>query len=337
MKLERLYIRTVKNIKKRINHGYAKDASEFYPIVRNNRPYGDEYLLRRYASEKQDLYAIIEHGLYFGKNTAMVGLKHEWELGCILTSGNYRKDIINKYYPDYYCETIGPMIAYARFDTEFKNKIESQIDPCGKTLLFFPAHSTQAITMQYDTNLLLQKINSIAEVKGCDNIIICVGYFDIKYYKSIMLNTYFPHKNICVTSNGERYDSHFLDHQRTLIEISDYTVSNQLGTHIGYCVYLKKPHILINDDLKKEASPDVLKEEYGTNNRSTNWKSDQEKEEELFAGIFSLENSDNVTASQYDLCNYYWGFDQVKSRAEIRNIYKVCYDYSKIFRQKHKI
>ena len=62
----------------------------FQPLVYSNSYYGNEYVLRRYAEIKKDLFAIIEHGLFLGNNTRKVGLEHEWDLGCILTYGNYR-------------------------------------------------------------------------------------------------------------------------------------------------------------------------------------------------------------------------------------------------------
>ena len=55
MKLERNYIMAVKGMKNFC--GIAEESgSAYYPLVRNNRLYGDEYLLRKYSGSKEYLY-----------------------------------------------------------------------------------------------------------------------------------------------------------------------------------------------------------------------------------------------------------------------------------------
>jgi hypothetical protein len=82
-------------------------------FVRNNAQYGNEYILRKYADYTEDLLAMIEHGIYFGNNKEKVGRKEEWDLGSIITFGDYRKNIISKVYPNYKVVCVGPLIHYA--------------------------------------------------------------------------------------------------------------------------------------------------------------------------------------------------------------------------------
>lgn len=49
-----------------------------------------------------------------------------------------------------------------------------------------------------------------------------------------------------MTTAGHQLDINFLNRLKTIILLSDYTCSNSIGTHTGYCVYLGKPHLVIN-------------------------------------------------------------------------------------------
>jgi len=326
MRLERAYIILAKSIKKSVcnkNEG----ASSFYPLVRNNRLYGNEYLLRKYAGCTDYLYAIIEHGLYFGNNQQKVGLKHEWELGCILTSGNYRKFLINKFYPNYYCETIGPMIHYTDINTDYQEILRKNMDKNGRTLLFFPVHGSEKFSAVYDVNSVVKKMIEIAHKKNCTNIIICTYLGDMDLYCNIISNEY-SDNNIQVTSCGEQYNQDFLTRQKSMICLADVTVSNSLGTHLGYCVYLNKPHILLPQDMVYCGSKEELEKDFGKENRSENWKDDFEQEKNLFQQVFSYSDTDIVSKDQYELCDYYWGFSNVRSPEEIKEIFEKCKSYA---------
>lgn len=324
LKLERTYIKTIKKTKKLF--GIQDDANlSFYPLVRNNQFYGDEELLRNYAGVKEDLYAIIEHGLYFGNNTSKVGNSFEWELGCILTSGDYRKELINREFPDYFCETIGPMIHYAAVDNGFKEDLRSKIDDKKRTMLFFPVHGNEYFTPEYDTEKTLLKILEIADKNLCYNIIVCVYNGNMELFKSVAekLN----HNRIIITTCGNRYDASFLGKQKAMIELSDLTISNNLGTHLGYCIYLGKPHILLPQSFSYIGDEAVIKADFGTDNRSENWKDDFEQEKALFQRIFHPGQS-KITHEQWELCDFYWGYSRIKTPNEIKTIYEHCHNYA---------
>lgn len=327
MKIERCYIKNIKSIKK-ILRIPDETASSFYPLVRNNRFYGDEELIRNYSNTNEDLYAIIEHGLYFGNNSSKVGNDFEWELGCILTSGDYRKNLISDFFPNYLCETIGPMIHYAKAEQTYKDDLRRKLVANRKTLLFFPVHGNEFFTPEYDTEQTLNKIIEIADRHDCYNIVVCVYYGNMNLFNHIAnkLNN----DRITITTCGNRYDSSFLMKQRAMIELSDITVSNNLGTHLGYCTYLGKPHILLPQNFSYIGNKTAIESDFGGSNRSNNWKSDFEKEKKRFQGLFNGD-SEVITEEQRKLCDYYWGFSKVKSPAEIRTIYRSCREYSAEF------
>lgn len=330
MKIERGYIKTAKCINKILGRK-NNFSSSYYPLVRNNRFYGDELLLRKYSGMKKDLHAIIEHGLYFGNNKAKVGYNFEWEIGNILTLGDYRKKLINDVYPEYYCETIGPLIHYADIDREYQNGIERKLKNNERALLFFPVHGNELFSPIYNARNTVNCIMKIANEKDCYNVIICVYYDSKNIYQNICdeLNT----DRIVVTTCGNRYDDNFLCRQKALIEMADLTMSNSLGTHIGYCIYMGKPHILLPQEFSYKGNKEQLKRDFGDSNRSSNWKSDYEQEINMFQNIFSPEYNE-ITDDQLETCNYYWGIDKIKTPKEIREIYQKCYDNAQTFKRR---
>lgn len=330
MRIEKNYIINAKKIKKLMIQK-SDNTSTYYPLVRNNRLYGNEELLRKYSGINEELYAIIEHGLYFGNNIQRVGNDFEWELGCILTNGKYRKDLLNKYYPDYYCETIGPLIHYAKTDQDFKKDLKSKIKEGERTLLFFPIHGNEYFSPKYDTEKTIQKILKIANKHDCYNIIICVYYGNLDLFNEIVKKI--GNDRILVATCGNRYDSNFLCKQRAMIELSDLTISNNLGTHLGYCIYFKKNHILLPQDFSYEGDSKAISIDFGEANRSKNWSKDYKEEIRKFQSIFNG-NQEEITDEQMELCNYYWGFSEIKSPEEIVNIYHKCKRYIRIFQKR---
>ena len=123
--------------------------------------------------------------------------------------------------------------------------------------------------------------------------------------------------------------------QKALISLADLTISNSLGTHLGYCVYLGKPHILLRQDFCYVGDEKSLAEDFGSSNRSENWKNDFEKEKEIFQKIFNI-NESTITEEQYKLCNYYWGYDCIKTPDELRDILINSNCYAQKYVKEHK-
>ncbi len=328
MRIERFYIRSAKSIRRKLNQKIEND-SMFYPLVRNNRLYGNEALLHEYSQNSADLYAIIEHGLYFGNNQQKVGLKHEWELGCILTGGVYRKEIISRCFPDYYCEMIGPMIHYAKIDESYRETIKNFFHGTGKTLLFFPIHGNSFFSPEYDTELTVQKIIEVANSMDCKNIIICAYHRQQDLFNKIVYQTGLT-KRIFVTTNGDRYDQNFMRRQKTLIDFSDYTISNSLGTHLGYCIFMGKPHILLPQDFSYVGDKKAIDLDFGTSNRSENYRQDFETETKRFQELFHAGQAE-ITKEQYQVCDFYWGFSQIKTPEQISSIIDNSREYARAF------
>lgn len=339
MKTRRVYSQLVAPLKRLL----GRETYEYYPMAINNLLYGNEFLLRKFGKVEshEALYSIIEHGLFLGRNHAKVGPnKQEWDLGSVITSSLYRKETINEFFPEHYCETIGPMIHYAEIDLEFQNELLRGIDNEQRILLFYPAHSTMEVDMVYEIEKAVRDVNCLADENSCKNIIICAGYYDRDKYASINYMDLCKGKKVIVSSNGMIYDTKFLCRQKTMISMADITVSNKLGTHVGYCIYLNKPHIILQQEMEykgAKGNADYLKREFDTSNRSANWAEDYAKEEKMFNDLFSDRVPGKITIEQNRICNYYWGFDQIKSPEQIYDIWKKCKEKTIAYTRKNRV
>lgn len=333
MKLERACSKAMRKAKAVLGNPVEHEIS-YYPLVWNNRLYGNEFLLRRYAGLAEDLYTIIEHGLFLGRNSAKVSLKHEWELGCILTGGNYRKDLIKEYYPDYYCEAIGPMIHYAREDGQFKEEISSQLEPHEKTVLLYPMHGNDFFSPVYNIPGSMDEMIKKADELGCRNVIVCVYYRHMPMFEELM-QKYRQGRSIIVTTNGNRYNVDFMDRQKTQIALADYTISNSLGTHVGFCLYMGKPHVILPQAYTFSGDEKAMGRDFGKDNRSSNYYDDFKKEEDMFHRLFNGDHVE-ITEEQYRVCDYYWGFSQTKTSEQIREIAENCKKHALVFTNNKK-
>lgn len=325
MKIERLYIKSAKRITRAFSTNH--DESLFYPMVRSNRYYGDEFLLRRYAGINRDLYALIEHGVYFGNNTRKIPFEHEWELGCILTNGDYRLRLLKEEYSNYYCEAIGPLILYAPGNDNLKNKLSEEMKINGRVLLFFPAHGLGYVSPVYSIDYLATKLIKIAEINNCKNIIVSTYNSNDEIIRKLKEKK--SGINIQNYSCGGRYNQDFLINQRAIIELSTVTVSNALGTHLGNCVALNKPHILIHQDISFEGD---VESEFGKKSKSDNWKTQYQKEVSDFEKMFNQSESPAILSpEQYSFCDFYWGFSHKIKPEEMIEIYRKCFEYSTKF------
>lgn len=297
-----------------------KCPSSYYPLVLTNISYGDEFLLKRYSGFPDYIYAVIEHGLYLGKNSAKIeDERDDYDLKSIITLSDYRMETIKEAFPGYHCLAVGPMIHYAQTDNEFQAYIEKQKRP-GKTLLYFPVHGTIYVSPQYDKLNTFQKIINIAEKHKCGNIIVCVYRDNIGEMNEFELyKNYSGSINVIVTNCGLKTDEKFLDRQKTLIQMSDYAMSNSIGTNLGYCIYLNKPYYLLLDNVIYSGADKRIDELFGKKARSSNWENDYEREKKLFHLMFSDTSIEQITTEQRELCSHYWGYNHVKTPDDLRS------------------
>ena len=181
----------------------------------------------------------------------------------------------------------------------------------GRNLLVFPAHSMHHSTVSFDVKGWLDKVRDVG--RGFDSIRICM------YWKDYLLGRHVPYLEAgyeCVTA-GHIFDCNFLPRLRSLLEISDASLSNRIGSFIGYSVFLGRPHVYIDqrmDIVDHGGIGRVQQEEDG-------WRGDPGVQ-----NIFQSFSSEDfvITDAQVKALEPYFGFSEIKSRAELADIFMLA-------------
>ena len=285
-------------------------------IHKSNDWYGAARTLKKYAGlgENSIFKANIEHGLYSVKELFIQDSQSD--LPVMITIGTQRAAFLSKN-TNKKVYAIGPYIYYA--DDIDQKKFEQEKKRLGKNLLVFAVHSTGISKVSYDINLLCKKIRKIG--KDFDSVRVCLYWKDIEHgYTRFFKEQGFE----CVTA-GYMLDPKFLSRLKTIIKLADLTVSQDMGTHIGYCILFNKPHFIIGDGHSYSGSDKAELELIKRGENSAGYKK--------IASAFTRLRSD-VSSYQLNIVNQYWGINQIKSPEEIRSIYETA---EKLYAQmKHK-
>lgn len=297
----------------------SKPVTDLYiDYIPENNFYGMSYMMKRIiggSSRFLTINGFFEHGLFFGKYIAQQSYKYGFKR--LFTLGQFRYEVLtnSSLFNNKSIIEIGPYIAYARnllSDEAFKEKKKE----LGKTLLVFPTHSSKGVTMSFDNDNLVVEIEKIKRMHQFNTVMVSLYYRDI--HEKPELIQHYEQMGYKIVCSGDRSDIHFLDRQRTIIELADVTMSNEAGTHIGYCLYLNKPHYVFSQDVSfKEDMSEVLKHEGMTDdvNRS-------QAEHRHYVESFFNEYSEIITDKQKEIVDYYWGTSKIKSDLEIKDLFK---------------
>lgn len=276
---------------------------------RGNCLYGVARSLKEYASVSGKVRACIEHGVYFGD---YVNVEESVRSGlpAVITFSDVRRTHIRSVSPKT-TFSIGPYICYAHDHVggERAAQLRSEL---GKTLLVFPSHSHDRESTHFDSSALVDEVERFRSAGSFDSVICCLYYWDLRLGRAEL----YEDTDFLLATAGHRYDPRFLGRLRTLIGLSDHTLSNSVGTHIGYSVALGRPHTLICQDVHwgQERSPvPRLSGSAGTR------QAEIAEVREAFCGP-----SDAITDQQRLVCERYWGLDQLRSPEELRFILDTC-------------
>lgn len=291
-------------------------------IYKGNFFYGISNILREYSGYSNKIISCIEHGVYFGDYVNELEANKSG-LPSMITFSNNRKKHIRKY-TDKPVFVIGPYINYV--DDILKNKEFVSIkESLGKTLLVFPVHSIDRITSEYDAKAFIEEIIKVKKNEKINTVLVCM------YWKDILLNKHsiYEDSGFKIVTNGYREDPLFLKRLKLYIDLSDYTMSNSVGTHVGYAITLGKPHYIFSQKISHNSESKIAYLEEKNLNEFT---SNQEKSEVL--NEFSIFNK-NITEKQLFVCDKYWGINSVKSKKELKSILEVCSQIDKNAMKKH--
>lgn len=304
-------LKAIINLNKKKFNGFLSNSSNLtdHFIIHENRLSNDFYgiasALKKYSGYNKKLPVFIEHGVYFGD------FVNEEEISEIspglITFGDVRKKHI-KSKADIPVICIGPYIKYVEsyFSDKVKDKIKKKY---GKILLVFPQHTIEGVTIKDNDELFINKIKEIKEKKKCDNVFISLYYREArgKYYELYKKNGFIP---ICC---GNRQDPNFLPRLKSFIECSELTLSNNVGTHVGYCYALGKEHVIIDSQ----------------NSLSIKNKKYQKNVPELYLELAKFEKNEIKKAYTHGkeddikrvICKY-WGNNYFYSKEEMNLLFK---------------
>lgn len=184
-----------------------------------------------------------------------------------------------------------------------EEKIAEEKKRLGKNLLAFPMHSMSYVDANYDPNRFIELLTE--ERKRFDTVRVCMYWKDIlrggaKVYEDAGFE--------CVCC-GHLFDPMFLRRQKSLFTIADATISNGMGSHIGYSLYMEKPHWLVLDEFEYV---DISGNDGAELQAS--FKSRMYKE---ICDAFSNNAEYKITQRQRDIVDEVWGLSEKRSRKDM--------------------
>lgn len=244
----------------------------------------------------------VEHGLIF-YDSVFQDVLHTAPMTCA-TMGHFRPQKIQaaRKIPVF---VVGPYIQYSKsfYSAE---RLKKYKNANGKTLVVFPAHSTDFSNISFNEKDYLSLVKQYA--KKFDTVCVCSFWWNI----NDSLIRRFESEGFKIVSAGFRDDISFLPRLKTIIQSADLIIGNNIGTHIGYSFSLRVPFELVN--IKFSQKTLVAEENANEQPRKNRLR---ELEEVLYSG-----NNQAIEA----LMNYYWGNDIYRNLAERKAMCEITSD-----------
>ena len=294
-----------------------------------------EKALKDYAGLPEDykIKAAIEHAPQLNScTTGSFGVHGSYPS---IVSSSFRVSVIEILPKNNGAYAVGPYIAYVQSALSV-DKLKRERERLGRNLLVFPAHSIRGLKAVYDINSFCEEIKKISN--EYDSVRVCL------YWKDVLLGIaeIYQKYGFEVVTAGHYYDPMFMPRLKSIIETSTMTMSNKHGTHIGYCIYLNKPHLLLKNKVDSEKISNdgkLAEKEHGLLEVR---KIDKNRDVDQIYDLLS-ENQEVITPEQYTFLNKYWGFTEVKSPIQLRKLlmvfegeYQLKNNYEKRFYQLHE-
>ncbi len=291
---------------------YAPDE-----IVIDNNLYGIAYWLKRYSEidTTKSLNAYIEHGVYFG-NLVREDQKRI-PVSSIITYSDVREKHLKEVRINKEIVKVGPYIHYVDglLSSEEKGTLKSEL---GKTLLVFPSHSIIGVNARFDEDEFIKKIEEVAV--NFDTVLVSLYWVDAT--KRELVKQY-EKRGYKIVTSGHRFDLNFLSRQRTLIELSDYTMSNSVGTHIGYCVYLNKPHYVFKQEVEKLAGTPALQQHFDKVRNDEQLFTEEQEKQEVERAFSFFDSTFGITEEQRKVVDKYWGIEYIRTPQVLKNMLSI--------------
>lgn len=279
----------------------AADRSQTSPEQHGpNDYYGHAAVLKSFASIPQNkpLRFSIQHGVRLDPDFWKNDYHSEHRVGVV--PSQWRAELIAPKVARTLVP-IGPYIHYAAPLATAEQMAEARTQ-LGRTLLVIPAHSTHWIDTAYDRAAFCEMLNEMRS--EFHTIFVCLYWKDaLRGAAEEYEQRGFP----CVTA-GHMFELDFLNRLRTFIELSDATISNQISSHIGYCVHLGRPHQLVSQTVSMTSAHAA---------RMAETSGDKRLDLPRYAELFSAPPT-RITDEQRAFTGKFWGYDDVRTSDEIR-------------------
>ena len=238
----------------------------------------------------------IEHGLCYAEYAPLLlEIMKDHRIERIFTFSERRKGqlqrILAKKGYNNQIVAIGPMINKVP-NFHSKEELAAIKKKIGKTLLVFPMHSWSGVDNDFDNDKLVMEIERLKP--QFNTVLVCMYYMDIRKGKHIP----YSKKGYTIVCNGDRFDTHFIQRHRDIIELSDLTMSNGIGTHVGYSIALNRPHYYFKQDMELN-----IDEKYKAESLEQEYRKELELEFVKVFGKFSYE----INEEQKNFVKLYWG------------------------------
>ena len=240
---------------------------------------------------------------------------HEWE--------KKKQNIVNFVWSDkvadMFRKQIGAKRVYAIGAPFFYAKsllseveIENEKLRLGRNLLAFPMHSTHYIKKVYNPYSFINLLKTQNE--KFDTVRVCLYWKDVQ---DGLAELYTKAGFECVCC-GHMFDQYFLQRQKSLYEIADATISNAIGSHIGYSISMGKPHWLKLDEFElHDIEGDEGDEEMEIINKSDNYHD--------IVKAFQNNEFYRLTETHKKIVDEYWGMSCIRTKNELNTLLEELY------------
>ena len=270
-------------------------------LIPENNLYGNGYKLLNYKSKIDFSNAGIEHGFIFGSLVQDFHL-NSWT-NHVVTFSDYRKDIIQKRInKDVIC--VGPYIHYADYILG-EDELMKLKNSLGKVLLVFPQHSIAGVHMSYSSNPIIDCIKSI--ISEFDNVVMCFYWHDILMNKHVE----YAKNGFKIVSAGHSNDIFFLDRLKTIFYLSDHVLTNSVGTHVGYSIFMNKPLKIIEQKVQIDIENKNIEE---ATQRSLADRESLLDVKSYIMDLFKDSSFDLITGEQRQFIGELFGFEYAERR-----------------------
>lgn len=283
-----------------------------------NDYYGIAQTYKEYAGypNSYKLRFSIDHAVFFWQDFFNAAEYNNGSQIHMVTS-EYAKRCISKN-TSYELYPAGLHIFYAK-DYYTKEVFDKEKDRLGKNLLVFPCHSSDCLLVDFNPKKLINEILMIKQDGKFDSVTICFYFSEIQrgFHKK------FDGYGFNFVTAGHIIDPMFISRLKTIIKLSDVTMSNAIGSHIFYSLGMDKPHYLANETNMQFYSTYSLNQnsEISKKEIADQCYSLQDSILQQYERIFS-KYTEILTEEQLKLRDKICGKDSLKTSNEIKEFFE---------------